>query len=106
MEREKRTSRESMSTDETVDIDFELNNLSIILPEEVINMIIRSTILSHNIKNLVYRIFWLISTNNIEESVAEDYMKQLLFPDAEVYIRFLNYIEQYRLFDECLCIVD
>ena len=53
MEREKRTSRESMSSDETVDIDFELNNLSIIPPEEVINMIISSTILSHNIKILV-----------------------------------------------------
>lgn len=94
--RNARTSHESSSTDETVNPDFEYNN-SIITPKQMLNLIMASTVLSQNTKAIVHGILWLVFTNKIVESLAEEEVRRLLFLDLEVYSTFTNYLEQHKL---------
>ena len=101
-QRENRISHESFATDETMDPDSESDDASIKTPMEVLDFISNSKCLGQHTKMDVYRILWLVFMKRIDESVAEEHVKYLLFGDSKAHDVFVQYMEECRFLEEVL----
>lgn len=102
MNRQNRISEESICTCETEDPDFDIENMSIISPESIHELIRRSVALSHLDKTSIQQLFWLVFTKQLQEDIAKHCILQILRSDTNVYDTFVDYVGQCEIFEKIL----
>ena len=99
MNRQNRVSHESMSSVQTDDPDFYIDNIVFISPESIYESIFRSTILTDFDKTCIEKLLWLLFSKLLQKDVAKHCILQILRSDRDVYDSFVDYSDRCEIFD-------
>lgn len=99
MNRQNRVSEESLSSAQTEDPDFDIENIQLISPESINESISRSVELTIMDKTCIQQLLWFVLAKQIQPDLAKHCILQILKSDIDVYETFVNYLDQCEIFE-------